>query len=55
VVRHLPLWCGKLTKPIEIYLAGRATENVGGVKVPIQQLAIESSQHWLTSIYALWI
>lgn len=38
---------GKVTKPIEIYLAGRATENVGGVKVPIQQLAIESSQHWL--------
>lgn len=38
---------GQVTKPIEIYLAGRATEIVGGVKVPIQTLAIEGSRRWI--------
>ncbi len=39
---------GEVTAPIEIYLAGRATELVGGVKVPVHELAIESSRRWLT-------
>lgn len=38
---------GKVTAPIVIYLAGRATETVGSLKVPIQKLAIESSRRWL--------
>ncbi|OGV78190.1 MAG: S-adenosylmethionine synthase [Methylotenera sp. RIFCSPLOWO2_02_FULL_45_14] len=38
---------GEVLKPIEIYLAGRATEIVGGVRVPLQELAIESSRRWL--------
>ncbi len=38
---------GEVLKPIEIYLAGRATEIVGGARVPLQELAIESSRRWL--------
>ena len=38
---------GEMIKPIEIYLAGRATDHVGGVKVPIQEMAIEGSRRWL--------
>lgn len=38
---------GEMIAPIEIYLAGRATELVGGIKVPVHELAIESSHRWL--------
>lgn len=38
---------GEVLQPIDIFLAGRATEIVGGAKVPLQELAIESSQRWL--------
>ncbi|NOT18761.1 MAG: methionine adenosyltransferase [Sideroxydans sp.] len=38
---------GEVLQPIEIYLAGRATEIVGGIRVPLQELAIESSRRWL--------
>ncbi len=38
---------GEMTAPIEIYLAGRATELVGGVEVPVHEIAIESSHRWL--------
>jgi S-adenosylmethionine synthetase len=38
---------GEMIAPIEIYLAGRATELVGRVKVPVHELAIESSHRWL--------
>lgn len=38
---------GEVQQPIDIFLAGRATEVVNGVKVPVQELAIESSRRWL--------
>ena len=38
---------GEVLQPIEIFLAGRATEQVGGSRVPLQELAIESSRRWL--------
>ena len=33
---------GEITEPIEIYLAGRATEQVGGASVPIHEIAIDA-------------
>lgn len=38
---------GKITRPIEIFLAGRATTALKGVEVPLQALATECSHHWL--------
>lgn len=38
---------GELTAPIEIHLAGRATSEYGGVKVPVDEIAIESCRRWL--------
>lgn len=38
---------GEVLQPIELFLSGRATENVMGVKVPLQELAVESSRRWL--------
>ena len=38
---------GKVLAPSEIFLAGRATQEFKGVRVPIQELAIESSRNWL--------
>lgn len=38
---------GSVTAPIEIYLAGRATSEVRGVKVPVEELARESCRLWL--------
>lgn len=38
---------GEVLEPIDIFLSGRATEQVGRAVVPVRELAIESSQHWL--------
>jgi S-adenosylmethionine synthetase len=38
---------GKVLAPSEIFLAGRATQEFKGVKIPVQELAIESSRNWL--------
>lgn len=38
---------GEVLEPIELFLVGRATENVGGARVPLQELAVESSRSWL--------
>lgn len=38
---------GKVLEPSEIFLAGRATQEFKGVKIPVQELAIESSRNWL--------
>lgn len=38
---------GEVLQPLEIFLSGRATENVMGAKVPLQELAVESSRRWL--------
>ncbi len=38
---------GQILAPSEIFLAGRATQEFKGVRVPVEKLAIESSQNWL--------
>ena len=37
-----------MLEPIEIYLAGRATAEFGGVKIPVEALAVEASREWLS-------
>lgn len=38
---------GELTAPIEIHLAGRATCEFKGVKIPVNEIAIEGSRSWM--------
>lgn len=38
---------GEILQPIELYLAGRATEAVRGARVPLQEIVTESSLQWL--------
>ena len=38
---------GEVLGPIEIYLAGRATAEFRGVKVPVDDIAVETSRIWL--------
>lgn len=38
---------GEVHEPIDIYLAGRAVAQVGDLKVPIAELAVEGSRQWL--------
>jgi S-adenosylmethionine synthetase len=38
---------GEVLAPIEIYLAGRATTEFRGVKVPVDDIAVEASRKWL--------
>jgi S-adenosylmethionine synthetase len=45
---------GSVLVPIEIYLAGRAIAEVGGVALPISEIAIEGSRAWLrANLHAL--
>lgn len=39
---------GKVTEPLEIFLAGRATEAYRGVSVPLEEIAVEASRRWLS-------
>ena len=38
---------GEVLEPMEIYLTGRATREFRGVKIPVEDLAIEASREWL--------
>lgn len=38
---------GVMLEPIDIYLGGRATADVGGVHVPVADLAVQSTEEWL--------
>jgi S-adenosylmethionine synthetase len=40
---------GKITAPMEIFLAGRATSEYKGIKVPIAELVEQSCTNWLQS------
>ena len=40
---------GELVEPIEIYLAGRATAEHSGVKIPVHEIAVEAARDWLTA------
>lgn len=45
---------GRVKEPFEIFLAGRATREYKGIKVPIEDLAISGSRDWLRrAIHAL--
>jgi S-adenosylmethionine synthetase len=45
---------GEVVSPINVYLAGRATSEVGAECIPIEDIAIESSRAWLrANIHAL--
>lgn len=35
---------GEVIEPIEIFMAGRATREVKGVRVPVEELVIETSR-----------
>ncbi|MFC3068453.1 methionine adenosyltransferase [Phenylobacterium soli] len=38
---------GRVERPLEIYLAGRATTTAGGKDVPVADIAIEGARRWL--------
>jgi S-adenosylmethionine synthetase len=38
---------GELVEPIELYLAGRATSEYGGVRVPVADIAVEAARDWI--------
>ena len=40
---------GEVTEPIEIFLAGRATQHYRDVAVPVDDLAIDAAKDWLRS------
>lgn len=45
---------GHVVDPINIYLAGRATTEVGGKALPIEEIAVEGSRAWLrANLHAL--
>ncbi len=45
---------GKVTRPIDIYLAGRAVRRHDGVTVPVAEIAVETCRTWLRrNIHAL--
>ncbi len=38
---------GEVLAPIQVFLAGRATQEVGGARVPLEEIAIETSKAWV--------
>ncbi len=45
---------GRVVAPMELFLAGRATCEVNGASVPVEEILLETSRHWLKShIHAL--
>jgi S-adenosylmethionine synthetase len=40
---------GELLEPIELYLAGRATAEHGGARVPVHELAADACREWLAA------
>jgi S-adenosylmethionine synthetase len=39
---------GKIMKPIELYIAGRATTEVRGKNIPVEAIAIDTAKDWLS-------
>jgi hypothetical protein len=44
---------GEVLEPIEIHLAGRATREFQGVKIPVEEIALTTSRKWLQENLAL--
>ena len=40
---------GEVDEPIELYLAGRATREYGGVKIPVEELAVGACRSWISA------
>ena len=40
---------GEVDEPIDLYLAGRATREYGGVKIPVDELAVGACRSWLSA------
>lgn len=40
---------GKMIKPIELYIAGRATTEAKGKIIPIEDIAVQAAKHWLSN------
>jgi S-adenosylmethionine synthetase len=40
---------GQVDEPIELYLAGRATREYGGVRIPVDELAVGACRSWLSA------
>ena len=38
---------GEVVEPIEVYFAGRATAEAGGVTVPVEDIAVSSARDWM--------
>jgi S-adenosylmethionine synthetase len=38
---------GEVTSPIRVLLAGRATHEAGGVRIPVEEIALQSSKAWI--------
>jgi S-adenosylmethionine synthetase len=36
-----------VVKPIELYLAGRATSSYRGAQIPVSEVAVEAAKDWL--------
>lgn len=46
--KSLPAYSGgKIIQPMELYIAGRATEEVKGKKIPVEEIAISAAKKWL--------
>jgi S-adenosylmethionine synthetase len=51
---HAAFGGGDVTTPIRIILAGRAITDVGSERVPLREIAVEASRHWLkANLHAL--
>jgi S-adenosylmethionine synthetase len=44
---HATFGGGEVVEPIDLYLAGRAVTEVGGVAVPVEEIAVETTRAWL--------
>lgn len=38
---------GEITSPIQVFLSGRATREVGGARVPVDEIAIDAGKQWV--------
>lgn len=39
---------GTMLQPIELYIAGRATADIGGTSIPVDDIAVSAAQKWIT-------
>jgi S-adenosylmethionine synthetase len=44
---------GKLLQPIRLFLGGRATSHMGGLEIPIGEIAIEATRSWFAQFFPL--